>query len=381
MWIVPQPSTAQNLLDHGTVHQDLAPASPDVKRHLYWGDVHGHTSYSDGKGTVADYFQYARDTAKLDFVILTDHDFGNRAPWRMPTNHWQSIEPQAREYTVNGKFVAIAGYEWTSQPKYWSGFTNGASERLFSGPPRNYNHKNVYFPAGVDYLFSAKDVAYQTPSLLAAAVEKAGGLIHNNHPSTDPDCIDQFDYEVSWSSVIANTEMLADTMCYQGKTHQVRGEEVVREFLNRGGRTGFVSGTDTHEGKPEARTAVLATALTRDAIFEALRHRHNYAVSHARIGLDFKINGHCMGDDIVIEGMPRITVAVQGTELLAEVVVIRNGTVLHRITPEQKEVSFEWIDTTFPGSAWYYLRVTQNDTDKDGNPSRAWSSPIWVRTK
>ena len=37
----------------------------------YWGDVHGHTIHSDGKGTVADYFQYARDVAHLDFAIVT----------------------------------------------------------------------------------------------------------------------------------------------------------------------------------------------------------------------------------------------------------------------------------------------------------------------
>jgi len=32
---------------------------------LYWGDVHGHTSISDGKGSLDDYFTFARDVAKL----------------------------------------------------------------------------------------------------------------------------------------------------------------------------------------------------------------------------------------------------------------------------------------------------------------------------
>lgn len=375
-WLIaPQPAFAQDRTKAGE------PEPSGETRHVYWGDVHGHTGASDGKGTVAEYFQYARDVAKLDFVIVTDHDFGHQAPWRMPKEHWQLSQVQAREFTTQGTFVAIAGYEWTSQPKYWSGFTNGASEKLFDGPPKYYNHKNVYFLEPVGDLFSAKDVAYRTPDSLAAAVSQAGGLIHNNHPSADSDCREQFGYDVSWASVIANTEMLADTMRYQGKTYQLRGEEVVRTFLNRGGRTGFVGGTDTHEGQPAARTAVLATALTREAVFEALRHRHNYAVSHARIGLDFKINGHWMGEEIAVEGLPRITVSVQGTERLAEVEVIRNGAMSHRVSPEGKDMRFEWIDTTFPGEAWYYLRVTQADADENGNPSRAWSSPIWVRTK
>src|SRR3989339_2261472 len=45
--------------------------------HIYWGDVHGHSSLSDGKGSPDDYFTHARDVARLDFAILTDHDFGN----------------------------------------------------------------------------------------------------------------------------------------------------------------------------------------------------------------------------------------------------------------------------------------------------------------
>lgn len=76
---------------------------------LYWGDVHGHTGASDGKGSVAEYFRYARDAAKLDFAMVTDHDFGNKAPWRMPKAYWQSLQTQARELTVDGTFVAIEG--------------------------------------------------------------------------------------------------------------------------------------------------------------------------------------------------------------------------------------------------------------------------------
>ena len=359
----------------------LAGAPAAEQYHRYWGDVHGHTIFSDGKGTAAAYFQYARDVAHLDFVIVTDHDFGHEAPWRMPKAHWQQTQAAAEQYTVNGRFVAIAGYEWTSQPKYWRGFTNAASEGLFPGPPCYYNHKNVYFPKPVDYLFSAKDVAYLTPDLLAAAVQRAGGLIQNNHPSAEVEGRDQFDYDGRWFSVIANTEMLPDLMRYGGKTYALRGEETVRGFLNRGGRTGFVGGSDTHEGRPSARTAVLATALTREALFEALRHRRNYAVSQAQIELDFKINGHWMGEEIAVTNPPHLNVAVQGTAKLAEVAVVRNGLVCHRVTPAGNEVRFTWRDNAFAGAAYYYVRVTQADADEEGNPSRAWSSPIWVKAR
>lgn len=345
----------------------------------FWGDTHGHTVLSDGQGTPDDYFAHARDVAKLDFAILTDHDFGHENPWRMPKEHWQAIQDAADKASVRGRFVGIAGYEWTSQAKYWAGFSNGVgSELLFPGTPRHFSHKNVYFLGRVDYLFSAKEAAYHTPDLLAAAVQQAGGLIHNNHPSSDPDSREQFVYRPAGASVIANSEVLADEIRYEGKSYRVDGERVLREFLDRGGQTGFLGGSDTHEGRPRARTAVLARALTRQDLFDALRHRRVYAVSNARIVLDFRINGHFMGEEIQLEGAPLLTVTVRGTARIAEIAVVRNGTTCHRTEPEGRTARVVWRDPAFPGSGYYYVRVTQADADDQGNPSRAWSSPIWV---
>ena len=351
---------------------------------VFWGDVHGHTSHSDGKGSLDDYFTYARDVSKLDFVIVTDHDFGNGKPtWWMPGETWTLTQNKADEYTVKGEFVAIAGYEWTSASKYWTDVGEGnISERLFPGPPRFYNHKNVYFPKRVDHLLSAKDPAHMSPDLLAKAVQKHGGLIHNAHPNALPDARDQFDYKPSCYSVIANTEIGSDSLFgTNGKAYQIGWEQVVCDFLNRGGRTGFVKGTDTHEGKPAARTAVFAKELTREAIFDALRHRRNYAVSNTRLVLDFKINGRYMGEEIAVEGKPRIAVCVKGTDAIKELAIIRDGSILHSVSPESNPAELEYVDNAFEGDSYYYLRVTQVDNDKLGNPTRAWSSPIWVRKK
>jgi hypothetical protein len=352
----------------------LVTTPTQAQYHIYWGDMHGHTANSDGKGSLDDYFTYARDV--VDFVVVSDHDFGNAAPWHMPKETWTLTQDKVDQYTVNGKFVAIAGYEWTSQPKYWT-----PEEPLFRGPTKFYNHKNVYFPTRVDYLFSAKDAAYNSPNLLAEAVQKVGGLIQNNHPDAGPEGRDQFDYAPPHYSVIANTELWPDTMRYQGKTHDMNMERTVRDFLNKGGRTGFVGSTDTHEGKPAAKTAVLARELTRPAIFEALRQRRNYAVFNARIVLDFKIDGHFMGEEIEIEGKPRIALDVHGTDKIEEVIIVRDGAVLHSLRPGTQNVQAEYVDEAFGGNSYYYVRVIQADKDEHGNRSHAWSSPIWVKKK
>lgn len=344
--------------------------------HVYWGDTHGHTVLSDGKGTPDDYFTYARQQARLDWVILSDHDFGHQAPWRMPPEHWTLIQKKADEYTSPGKFVAIGGYEWTSQAKYWT-----PAEPLFSGPIRHFNHKVVYFPGEVAGIFSAKDERYNTPDLLARAVLKAGGLIQNAHPDAGLEGTEQFDYDRAYASVITNSEMAPDVMHYNGKVYDLKVETTLRKFLDRGGKTGFVAGTDTHEGKPAARTAILARELTRPALFDALRHRRNYAISHARIVLDFHINGHVMGEEIEIAGRPRISVTIKGTDRIKEAVIVRDGAVVHSSSSDGSTLQFDFVDESFRGNSYYYLRVTQVDADEHGNPSRAWSSPIWVRGK
>lgn len=363
----------------------LAAGCSVAPRRIAWGDVHGHTAFSDGQGSLDDYFTYARDVARLDFVIVTDHDFGHAAPWRMPKEHWAFTQEKADQYTVKGRFVAIAGYEWTSQPKYWAEWkdtTNGVrSERLFPGPPRFYNHKVVYFPSRVDCLFSAKEPAYNNPDLLAEAVRRQRGLIHNAHPDAGPEGANQFDYTPEHSAVIANSEIRPDVTVWQGQVYQTKVEQTLRAFLNRGGRTGFVSGSDTHEGRPAVRTAVLVSRLTRAAIFDALRRRHNYAVTGDRIALDFRIDGHVMGEAIEVAGAPRITVDVTGTDRIEEVLLVRDGAKLYSFNPGVQNVQFECVDHSFSGGSYYYVRVVQADKDPQGNPSEAWSSPIWVKSR
>jgi hypothetical protein len=181
------------------------------------------------------------------------------------------------------------------------------SERLFTGPPHFFNHKNVYFLVRVDDFFSSKDVAYNTPDLLADAVRQRGGLSRNNHPHPEPDANEQSAYALSNAAIIVNTEMFPDVIRYGDKIQEMKCERAVQVFLNQGGRTGFVGATDTHEGKPAARTAVLVRELTRAAIFDALRPRRNYAITSVRIRLDSRINGHVMGEEIEAEGSPQIT--------------------------------------------------------------------------
>ena len=74
---------------------------------IYFGNLHSHTSYSDGVETPAVAFQHARDLAKIDFLAVTDHIYS------LDTQAYKDILDQADIYTEDDVFVAIAGQEWT----------------------------------------------------------------------------------------------------------------------------------------------------------------------------------------------------------------------------------------------------------------------------
>src|SRR5215470_17383292 len=41
---------------------------------VFFGNLHSHTSYSDGSGTPAEAYNHARNVAHLDFLVITDHN-------------------------------------------------------------------------------------------------------------------------------------------------------------------------------------------------------------------------------------------------------------------------------------------------------------------
>jgi hypothetical protein len=80
--------------------------NPD--RRVYWGELHGHSGYAEGQGAADQYFRYARDDARLDFVSLTDHDTA------MDDGEWKAIDDARRRFDENGEFVTFLGYEWSA---------------------------------------------------------------------------------------------------------------------------------------------------------------------------------------------------------------------------------------------------------------------------
>lgn len=148
---------------------------------------------------------------------------------------------------------------------------------------------------------------------------------------------------------------------------------------------------EANRGYPAGLTAVFADSLDQNDLFTALRERHCYATTGARILLKVGINGHPMGrlvevsaDDETTLRERRITAQVYGTAPIDRIEVIRNNTEICTYRGDGLDVHFDWIDQqdltriALPRNlrgggltCYYYLRITQEDGEI------AWSSPVW----
>ncbi len=82
----------------------------DKEYNIYIGEMHGHTNLSDAKPDIDSYFKTARDTAKLDFCAISDHDHGGVFAPELWHGKWDLIKNKVKEYYQPGKFTTILAY-------------------------------------------------------------------------------------------------------------------------------------------------------------------------------------------------------------------------------------------------------------------------------
>lgn len=91
---------------------------------VFFGNLHSHTSYSDGSGTPAEAYRHARDVARLDFLALTEHNHAeaigsdgigigvDATLYKGPGS--AALIPVANAMTESGRFIALYGQEYST---------------------------------------------------------------------------------------------------------------------------------------------------------------------------------------------------------------------------------------------------------------------------
>ena len=102
---------------------------------IYWGDIHGHTSISDGLGADAtEYFTFGRNVSRLDVCALTDHGHFD----------WPQTINAVKGFYEPGRFVTILAQEAGAGPDHINIYHRGDDTPHIQGWPSTYD---VFFAA------------------------------------------------------------------------------------------------------------------------------------------------------------------------------------------------------------------------------------------
>jgi hypothetical protein len=388
------------------------------------GDTHRHTEISmDGAvdGSLWDLYRYALDAANLDYVAVTDHNYGAWLDTDEPESkntdneyQWWRTQKSADLFYVPGRFVPLYGYERSVN------FPRG--------------HRNIFhvrrgvFPFRVPKLFLRERpelIENDATGLWAYLRGTNGvGLPHSTGTNMGTDwkyLDDSLEpvaelYSGDWGAFEENGQPRAATPEAQGGGFSGRAPFVnglIWNALGVGYKLGFIASSDhwsTHIAY--ANLLVPDRATTRADILDAFRSRHTYA-STDNIVLDFSAGPVVQGGELQAARSPTFRIRVRGTEPILRVEVIKNNRIVFTRGSDPsggdpKALEFTWRDTdSFADTSmaptgqirnwdapetgirkrpndrasYYYVRVTQQFS-KD-MPNRegeiAWSSPIYVR--
>lgn len=385
------------------------------------GDLHRHTEISmDGAidGSLYDAYRYALNAAQLDFLGVSDHNYGQWLDTDQPDdptsdNEFQFWRTQksADLFHVPGRFTPLYGYERT--------------------PNFPLGHRNIFHARrGVFSLRVPKLHVRETPELLDsdppnlwAYLRRTGGIGIPHTPATT--------MGTDWKR--RNDEMIPVTEIYQGdrNSYETQGgpraalpdapgpgraglpphqRGLVQNALGVGYRMGFIASSDHYSTHISYANLIVPDRLTaREDLLDAFRKRRTFA-STDNIALDFHAGGSHQGSVIASPESPVFTVKVKGTGPILKVEVVKNNRVVYTHGGEgASAIEFEYRDEEFadssmgptvtisdwsrpetgirarpnPNESFYYLRVIQSfsadETEKEGEV--AWSSPIFVERR
>ncbi len=378
---------------------------------VYWGDLHSHSRRSgiDGLGREADAYSYARHISGLDFYALTDCS-GNqevRTPFagELSAKNWPAYRGLADRYSIDHEFVTLPAFEadfGAPDGHHIVYFRSSAPDLPLVSPDENTLAELWRMLKG-DEALTIPVQTLKDPALVDWANANNPDLRRNfeiysahgqqeRYDTNHPLAFEQTQFATTPTAVKAQDPFnMVWGRASAGNASSKAGMSAQRAW-EEGYPLSVVAGSDdhrSHPGQPQlGLTAVRAGTLTRQGIFDALRERHTWATTGARIILDFDVNAHPMGS-LVTRGAADpvlLRVRVLGTDILDRVEILRHCDgkpgyqVIHDSSPARDQVEFTMQDRDPAPSALYYLRVRQRHLVR-GRVAMAWSSPVWVRTK
>ena len=303
---------------------------PAPEKKLYWGDLHNHNDVGYAKGSLKRSYEIAQ--SHLDFYCFTPHSQWHDQPenanmkrfkeaYTRVNRDWDTIKRFANNYYRPGRFVTFLGYEWHSS-------TFGDSHIIMPG-----SEGDLVYPGDINELqkFAREQNAILIPHHPAYMKEYRGQNWDYIGDSDVTPVVEIFSEHGNAESDRSPSPYIRHSM--GGRYTQ----NTIQYLWSLGKQVGVVASSDDHLGYPggygEGMVAVYADTLTRESVMEAIKARRTYGISADRIELDFRINGHYMGESIPFTESRDISVMVKGKDVVDRVEVLRNNEVIHRYFP------------------------------------------------
>jgi len=345
---------------------------------LYFGDLHTHTTYSDGTGTPWDAFA-AATAAGADFMAVTDHVHYPYGDEMLTPELWTDTMNAAKAYTSKD-FVAMAGYElWLP----WAGEINV------------YNTDTVYRddgnPGGHGFNNGNHEATREALNSLYQWMAETGAIGQWNHPtywygangvgynSSQPSNFFDFAYYSETNdigmSVIENLENPDYELCYQ-------------MALDAGWHVMPAANSDTHSGNwisgYETRTVLLAPSLTPSNIYDAMRANRGYATQDENLRIMYTLNGQVMGSTLSASASSYVAkIHIEDPDRTASdaitlvEVVSDHGEVVASVPTGGTTVDLS-LTLSSESAQYFYVRVTTASNLTGGPGLTAWTAPVWT---
>ena len=354
----------------------------------YFGQLHSHTQYSDGSGTLDSALSYIRslpDSANVQFVAFTDHSnyFDSKNAPNVEaalydttlvkdsdaSHSWKTYKDTIAQFNKDnaGDMVAIGGFEmtWSGGPGHINTFnTPGIVSR------NNSTLNNKTADAGMKAYYA-----------LLSQEEGTNSISQFNHPGTTFGNFKDFNY---WDPVIDSRMYMVEVGNGEGQIgaggYYPSYEQYIMA-LDKGWHLAPTNNQDNHKGKwgnaNDARDVILTDSFTEDGIYEAIRALRMYATEDKNLELTYTVNGLMMGSSITeVPDKLNIEVTVNdpdASDSIAKVEVVANSGKVAYTWDNAAQLSSGKLSVTLdPSYSYYFIRVTQKDGDL------AVTSPVWV---
>ncbi|MBK7598280.1 MAG: hypothetical protein IPJ07_07030 [Acidobacteria bacterium] len=177
---------------------------------IYWGELHGHSGWEEGTGSVQRYYWFARDVAFLDFASLTGHDAMMIRP------AWEDIRRETAKSESAGKVRGL----WVM---------NGRLELIMAAITMSFQKRQGNYVTAWD--------APRLPQLYEKlkAIDAVDNVLVIPHAHQTG----------NWTYNDAEIERLVEIYSMHGSF-----EYFGQKFLQRGYRVGLIGASDNHTGHP-----------------------------------------------------------------------------------------------------------------------------------